>query len=72
MTGRALPRLAVDLDGSGNVLGARALHDDENPGPTEFEYVPRIDDDFEAYRAYMATLEAENARLRARLAEWAA
>jgi hypothetical protein len=36
----ALPRLAVELDGSGTVLGARALHDEENPGPVEFEYVP--------------------------------
>jgi hypothetical protein len=33
-------RIAVDMTDSGIVLGARALHDDENPGPSEYEYVP--------------------------------
>jgi hypothetical protein len=38
-----MKRIAVEIDGSGTVLSARALHDEENPGPVEYEYV-RADD----------------------------
>jgi hypothetical protein len=38
-----LKRIAVEIDGSGTVMGARALHDEENPGPVEYEYVPAPD-----------------------------
>lgn len=60
-----MKRIAVEIDGSGTVLSARALHDEENPGPVEYEYVP-ADDRLGAVRR-IAELESEVALLRGTL-----